>query len=121
MLPELGLVLLALSLMLALALSVLPLVGAQRGQAAWMATARPLSYALFTVILASYLLLTWAFLAQDFSVAYVAQNSNSLLPREYQITAVWSAQGGPASAVHAFNNAIKIGLHKRKEAFAAAV
>jgi len=37
------------------------------------------------------------------------------------ITAVWSAQGGPASAVHAFNDAIKIGLHKRKEAFAAAV
>lgn len=36
------------------------------------------------------------------------------------ITAIWSDKNGPASAVRAFNDAIKIGLHKRKEAFAAA-
>lgn len=37
------------------------------------------------------------------------------------ITAVWSAEGGPASAVHAFNEAMRIGLHRRKEALEAAV
>jgi len=93
-LPELGLVSLALALMLALALSVLPLLGAQRNLGPWMATARPLSYALLAVVSVSYALLTWAFLQHDFSVAYVAQNSNSLLPRAYQVTAVWSAHEG---------------------------
>ena len=69
MLPELGLASLALALLLSLLLSVLPLLGAQRGQAAWMATARPLSYALLAVVSVSYALLTWAFLQHDFSVA----------------------------------------------------
>lgn len=36
------------------------------------------------------------------------------------ITGIWEAENGPASAVHAFNDAIKIGLHRRKEAFVAA-
>ncbi|KFL36544.1 heme lyase CcmF/NrfE family subunit [Arenimonas donghaensis] len=94
MLPELGLVSLALALMLSLALSVLPLLGAHRGHAAWMASARPLAYALLAAVAVAYALLTWAFLVHDFSVAYVAQNSNSLLPREYQFTAVWSAHEG---------------------------
>ncbi|WP_295364022.1 heme lyase CcmF/NrfE family subunit [Arenimonas sp.] len=94
MLPELGFTSLALALMLSLLLSVLPLVGAHRGQSAWMATARPLSYALLLVVAVSYALLTWAFLQHDFSVAYVAQNSNTLLPLAYQFTAVWGAHEG---------------------------
>ena len=94
MLPEIGLVSLALALMLSLALSVVPLLGAHRGHAAWMATARPLAYTLLAAVAVSYGLLTWAFLVHDFSVAYVAQNSNSLLPRAYQYTAVWSAHEG---------------------------
>jgi cytochrome c-type biogenesis protein CcmF len=93
-LPELGLLSLALALLLALALSVLPLLGAQRGHTAWMATARPLAYAQLLMVAVSYGLLTWAFLQHDFSVAYVATNSNSLLPRAYQFTAVWSAHEG---------------------------
>jgi cytochrome c-type biogenesis protein CcmF len=93
-LPELGLLSLVLALLLALALSLLPLLGAHRGQAAWMATARPLAYAQLLMVSISYGLLTWAFLQHDFSVAYVAQNSNSLLPRAYQYTAVWSAHEG---------------------------
>ena len=81
MLPELGLITLLLAMVLAVALSVLPLAGAQRGHAAWMATARPLAYGLLVLVSVSYGLLTWAFLQHDFSVAYVAQNSNTLLPR----------------------------------------
>src|SRR5690606_11448562 len=38
--------------------------------------------------------LTIAFVQQDFSVAYVAQNSNSLLPVAYRFSAVWGAHEG---------------------------
>jgi cytochrome c-type biogenesis protein CcmF len=93
-LPELGLASLALALMLALALASLPLAGAQFGRPLWMATARPLAYALLIAVVVSYGLLTWAFVAQDFSVEYVARNSNSLLPLHYRFTAVWSAHEG---------------------------
>jgi len=82
-LPELGLVSLALALVLALALSVLPLLGAQRNHGPWMATARPLAYAQLLMVAISYGLLTWAFVQHDFSVAYVATNSNTLLPLAY--------------------------------------
>src|SRR5690606_34597738 len=36
----------------------------------------------------------WAFVVQDFSVAYVAQNSNSQLPLFYRIAAVWGGHEG---------------------------
>ena len=38
--------------------------------------------------------LTAAFMANDFSVAYVAHNSNSQLPWHYRISAVWGAHNG---------------------------
>ena len=38
--------------------------------------------------------LTWAFLRDDFSVAYVAGNSNSALPWYYKFSAVWGAHEG---------------------------
>ena len=94
MLPELGLLALALAMALAAALSVLPLLGAQRGHVGAIATARPLAYALLLAVVASYALLTWAFVHHDFSVAYVAKNSNSLLPLHYRYTAVWSSHVG---------------------------
>ncbi|KFN44702.1 heme lyase CcmF/NrfE family subunit [Arenimonas oryziterrae] len=94
MLPELGHVALVLSLLLSLLLGVLPLIGAHRQQAAWMATARPLAYGQLLFVGLAYAALTWAFLTHDFSVAYVATNSNSLLPQIYQIPAVWGAHEG---------------------------
>jgi cytochrome c-type biogenesis protein CcmF len=93
-LPELGLFALVLALLVALALAALPLLGAQRGQPALTASARPLAYALLLMVASSYALLTWAFVQHDFSVAYVARNSNSLLPLAYRFTAVWSAHEG---------------------------
>ena len=36
----------------------------------------------------------YAFLVNDFSVAYVAQNSNSALPTAYRVSAVWGAHEG---------------------------
>ncbi|WP_367346378.1 heme lyase CcmF/NrfE family subunit [Stenotrophomonas bentonitica] len=94
MLPELGQVLLLCALLAALLQAVLPLWGAQRGQAAWMAVARPAAFAQLVLIAGAFVLLTVAFVQQDFSVAYVAENSNSLLPLAYRYSAVWGAHEG---------------------------
>jgi len=94
MLPELGLLALVLALLLALLLGTLPLLGAARANEAWMATARPLAYSQLALIGIAYGILTHAFLVHDFSIAYVATNSNTLLPTIYQYTAVWGAHEG---------------------------
>ncbi len=94
MLPELGLVALLLALVLALLLGTVPLVGAHRRQTAWMASARPLAFAQLVFIAIAYAILTYAFVVHDFSVAYVATNSNTLLPAMYQFAAVWGAHEG---------------------------
>ena len=94
MLPELGQLALILSLLLAIVQSVLPLAGAHRGNARWIATARPLAYGQLLFVGLAFAALTAAFVQQDFSVAYVAQNSNSLLPVPYRFSAVWGAHEG---------------------------
>lgn len=94
MLPELGQVLLALALLVAAAQALLPLAGAHRGDARLMAVARPASYAQLVLVGGAFALLTWAFVSQDFSVRYVATNSNSLLPMVYRYTAVWGSHEG---------------------------
>jgi cytochrome c-type biogenesis protein CcmF len=93
-LPELGLLCLLLALVLAVLLGTLPLLGAQRGHAALMATARPLAWSQLAFIGAAFAILAHAFLVSDFSVAYVATNSNTLLPAIYKFTAVWGAHEG---------------------------
>ncbi len=92
MLPELGQFALILALLLALAQCVLPLLGAWRGDAALIATARPVAAGQFVFVAFAFGILTYAFLAQDFSVRYVAQNSNLALPWYYRFSAVWGAQ-----------------------------
>ena len=92
--PELGQISLLLGFVLSLLLSTLPLWGAYKNRPALIRTGKPLAYTLLAAIAVSYALLTWAFLQHDFSVAYVAKNSNSLLPFLYQISAVWGAHEG---------------------------
>ncbi|WP_028769685.1 heme lyase CcmF/NrfE family subunit [Silanimonas lenta] len=94
MLPELGNLALLLSLLLATALAVLPLLGAHRGIEPWMRIARPLAYGQLLLIGISYALLTWAFIDHDLSVAYVARNSHIDLPTMYQISGVWGGHEG---------------------------
>ncbi len=94
MIVELGHFLLIVSLGLAVLLSLLPLVGASRNNSTLMNTARPLSWGMFLLIMASFLVLLWAFYTNDFSVTYVATNSNSQLPWYYRLTAVWGAHEG---------------------------
>ncbi|MFC0679222.1 heme lyase CcmF/NrfE family subunit [Lysobacter korlensis] len=94
MLPELGQVALVLALLLSVMQAVLPLAGAHRGIEPWMATARPAAYAQLGLVAFAFVALTWGFVTQDFSLRYVAQNSNSLLPVIYRYTAVWGAHEG---------------------------
>lgn len=94
MIPELGHVALILALCLALVLAVFPLLGAWRGNVVWMSLARPAAWGQFAMLLFSFGCLTYAFMVDDFSVAYVASNSNSALPWYYKFSAVWGAHEG---------------------------
>ncbi|MCC7254468.1 MAG: cytochrome c biogenesis protein CcsA, partial [Dokdonella sp.] len=94
MLPELGQFALILALILAALQCALPIIGAQRGNAALIAVARPAAAGQAVFVVLAFGILTYAFMRGDFSVAYVAQNSNSLLPWFYRFSAVWGAHEG---------------------------
>ncbi|WP_454831251.1 heme lyase CcmF/NrfE family subunit [Pseudoxanthomonas wuyuanensis] len=94
MLPELGQITLILALLIATLQAALPLAGARRGHDSWMAVARPAAYAQLGLLALAFALLTYAFVTQDFSVKYVAENSNTLLPMVYRYSAVWGAHEG---------------------------
>ncbi|ROR34387.1 heme lyase CcmF/NrfE family subunit [Inmirania thermothiophila] len=94
MIPELGHLALALALGVALVQAAVPLVGAARGIAPWLAVARPAALAQFLLLSVSLAALTQAFVANDFSVAYVASNANTRLPLLYRITGVWGGHEG---------------------------
>ena len=92
--PELGHLALILALCMAIVQSSLPLIGAWRGDRQWMRLAQPAAWGQFSFLLFSFGCLTWAFMNDDFSVAYVASNSNSALPWYYKFSAVWGAHEG---------------------------
>jgi cytochrome c-type biogenesis protein CcmF len=94
MLPELGQITLILAFLVAALQALLPLLGAQRGIAPLMAIARPAAYMQLLLVALAFAILTHAFVVSDFSVQYVAENSNSLLPVLYRYTAVWGAHEG---------------------------
>lgn len=94
MIPELGHLALILALTLALAQAVLPLIGADRGIIGWMAVGRTAAWGQFTFLGVAFACLTASFIGNDFSVVYVANNSNTALPLPYRIAAVWGAHEG---------------------------
>ncbi len=94
MIPELGQFALLLALSLCLIQAVLPLAGAALGRPAWMAMARPAAAGQFVFVGIAYLVLTHAFLQDDFSVLYVAMNSNTALPTAYKVAGVWGGHEG---------------------------
>jgi cytochrome c-type biogenesis protein CcmF len=94
MLAEIGHYALILALLASLSQAVFGLVGAARGMPAWLATVRPAVTVQFLTITLSLAVLVAAFVQNDFSVEYVAANSNSALPVGYRIAAVWGAHEG---------------------------
>jgi len=94
MMPELGQLALALAFCLSVLVAVFGLAGAQLGRMRWMAALDSLVLGKFIFVAFAFVILTHAFLTDDFSVAYVANNSNSLLPWYYKMSAVWGAHEG---------------------------
>ena len=94
MIPELGQFSLILAFCLSIILGAFPIIGAHRNNLLWMNLARPLTAGVFVFLGISILILAYAFAADDFSVQFVAQHSNSALPTRYKLTAVWGGHEG---------------------------
>ncbi|MCH8163495.1 MAG: heme lyase CcmF/NrfE family subunit, partial [Proteobacteria bacterium] len=91
----------------------------------WVAMARPLARGQFAFIAIAFMCLVYAFITYDFSVAYVAQNSNSALPLRYRISAVWGGHEGSlllwALILSIWTLAVSIFSRSLPEAFVARV
>ena len=94
MIPELGHLALILALCMAVLQAAIPMAGAGFNWPLWTAYNRPLVWGQLFFLLVSFVCLAMSFLADDFSVVYVAQNSNTLMPDRYKISAVWGAHEG---------------------------
>ncbi len=94
MIPEIGHFALIMALCVAIVQASLPLVGAARGIPAWIGLARPTAWLQLALVGTAFGCLVWSFIANDFTVAYVATNSNTELPLIYRISGVWGAHEG---------------------------
>ncbi|PWT76697.1 MAG: c-type cytochrome biogenesis protein CcmF [Proteobacteria bacterium] len=94
MIPELGHFALIIALCIAFVQAVVPLIGAQRADSAWMAVARPAAQGQFVFVAIAFGCLAWSFVSNDFSVLNVANNSNSSLPLHYRFAATWGSHEG---------------------------
>ncbi|MGB5325550.1 MAG: heme lyase CcmF/NrfE family subunit [Pseudomonadales bacterium] len=93
-LPEIGHFALLLCLPLAIALSVLPALGARNGEWLLMHSGQRLAVCLWLCLLLAFICLAYAFANDDFSLALVAQHSNTELPLRYKLSAVWGNHEG---------------------------
>ncbi len=94
MIIEFGLYALVLSLATAIVLSVLPVIGAWRGDANLMAVAPVAALGQFALVTIAFGVLMHAHLVSDFSVVNVWQNSHSLIPTLYKVSGVWGNHEG---------------------------
>jgi cytochrome c-type biogenesis protein CcmF len=94
MIPELGHYALILALCVALIQGILPLLGAHYGRREFLILARPAAQTSFLLLAIAFGTLAWSFYANDFSVLYVAEHSNSQLPVIYRLGAVWGGHEG---------------------------
>jgi cytochrome c-type biogenesis protein CcmF len=94
MAPELGIFSLILAFVLSLSQAFFGLMGAWRGKPAWMAVARPAVTGQFVFVVMAFGCLVYSFVNNDFSVLYIARNSNSQLPLFYKVAALWGAHEG---------------------------
>ena len=94
MIPEFGHYALILALCIACIQGFLPLLGAHYGRRDWLVLARPAAQTVFLLLAIAFGILAWSFYANDFSVLYVAEHSNSQLPVIYRLGAVWGGHEG---------------------------
>ena len=94
MIAEFGQIALLGALLIAIIMGVLPMIGAARGNQQLMKVGGTAATMQFLLLAFSFAILMWAFVAQDFSVEYVARNSNLQLPLKYRFSAVWASHEG---------------------------
>ncbi|MFY7962676.1 MAG: heme lyase CcmF/NrfE family subunit, partial [Elsteraceae bacterium] len=94
MIIEIGHYFLIVALCVALAQSVLPLIGAQRRDASLMAFASTAAVAQFLLVAGAFGALTHAYVTSDFTVLNVVQNSHTSKPLIYKISGVWGNHEG---------------------------
>lgn len=94
MIPEIGNLALAFGLALALIQFVVPLVGIATHRWRLAIIAKPAAIGQFFFVCLAFVCLAYSFYANDFSIAYVASNSNRSLPVAYRIGATWGGHEG---------------------------
>lgn len=94
MIPELGHFSLIIGLAFAFLLASVPLIGSVKKDPYLVRYAWPLTYGMFIFMSISIFILGYSFAIDDFSVAYVANHSNSQLPFFFKIAAVWGGHEG---------------------------
>jgi cytochrome c-type biogenesis protein CcmF len=94
MIPELGQFTLILAMLLAALQAFFGIMGPALKRERWMAAVMPAVSGQCVMVATSMGCLIASFIANDFSVAYVAENSNSALPLFYRVAAVWGAHAG---------------------------
>jgi cytochrome c-type biogenesis protein CcmF len=92
--PEIGQFSLILAFIFAIVQGTFPLVGVWKNQPALSNLAVPAARAQFVFIAVAFICLDYSFYANDFSVLYVASNSNSHLPLAYRLAALWGGHEG---------------------------
>src|SRR5205085_6822054 len=94
MLPELGHFALILALLLAGLQAFFGIAGPMLGRDRWLAAVTPALAGQFVMIVTAVACLIASFVDNDFSVTYIAENSNSALPLFYRVAAMWGAHEG---------------------------
>ncbi|KIL98159.1 Cytochrome c heme lyase subunit CcmF [Paramagnetospirillum magnetotacticum MS-1] len=94
MIAEIGHFALVLALCVALVQAIVPLIGAKRGNMAWMNLSGPAATLQFLFIALAFGALTNAYVTSDFSVMNVAQNSHTDKPMLYKVAGVWGNHEG---------------------------
>lgn len=94
LITELGYFALILALVIAILQVIFPTAGVFKHQPAWQRLAGSFAFAQFLATSASFLCLMYGFYANDFTLAYVANQSNSLLPWYYRLSATWGGHEG---------------------------
>ena len=94
LITELGYFALLAAFVLAILQVVLPTIGVMRDQVAWQRLAPSLAWAQFAAMAISFGALMAGFYFNDFSLVYVTQHSNTLLPWYYKLSATWGGHEG---------------------------
>ncbi len=94
MIPELGHYALMLAFGLALIQGTMPIVGTRTKDPVLMSVAAPVALAQFAFVAIAFLALAECYVASDFSVLNVFENSNSQMPLIYRLTSVWGNHEG---------------------------